>query len=107
MAVAINGPARVETSDGEYPSTVLDVSLSFKLRSGKVTMRAVQCRGSQYEFSCDGAFRLRRRDGSSAWLAAGEFVDKDNPPAMLDTTLGSDDALFRLDAGTTADCSAK
>ncbi len=107
IAVAIKEAPRTTAPDNEYPETLLDVSLSFNLRDGKVKSRAVQCRASQYEFFCEGGFRLRRRDASSAWLAAGEYTDKNSPPVMIDTTLGSDDALFRLDGGTQVDCSAR
>ena len=106
ISVTIGGQARSDRrSADEYPSTLLDVTLSFRLRNGDVKSRAVQCRAFQYEFSCDGGFRLRRRDGASALLVAGEYSEPGTPPTMLDTQLGSDDALFRLDAETHDDCS--
>ena len=107
LSVAIRTVPRVDKPEGEYPSTLMDVTLSFRMRDGKVKTRDVECRASQYQFYCDGDFRLRRRDGKTAWLVAGGYVDKDNPPAMLDTVLGSDDLLFRLDASTETDCSLK
>ena len=106
IAVAIDGQARTsQPSLDDYPSTLLDVTLQFRLRNGDVKSRDVQCRASQYEFSCDGGFRLRRRDGASALLVAGEYSEPGTAPTMLDTKLGSDDALFRLDAETHDDCS--
>ena len=106
ISVAISGKARVDRpSAEEYPSTLLDVTLSFMLRNGEVKSRAVQCRAFQYEFSCDGGFRLRRRDGASALLVAGEYTETGKGTTMLDTKLGSDDAVFRLDAETHDDCS--
>ena len=106
ISVAIGGPARADRpSLDEYPSTLLDVTLSFRLRNGDVKSRAVQCRAFEYEFSCDGGFRLRRRDGASALLVAGEYTEAGKAPTMLDTKLGGDDALFRLDAETHDDCS--
>lgn len=106
ISVAISGQATSsQANDGEYPSTSLDVTLSFKLRNGEVKSRDVQCQASQYEFACDGGFRLRRRDSNSALLAAGEYTEAGKPPSMLDTVLGSDDTLFRLDAETHDDCS--
>lgn len=106
ISVAISGQARVDRpSADDYPSTLLDVALSFRLRNGDVKSRTVQCRAFQYEFSCDGGFRLRRRDGASALLVAGEYSEPGTAPTMLDTKLGSDDALFRLDAETHDDCS--
>lgn len=106
IAVAIRASARLEAPGEDYPSTVLDVALSFRLRDGSVKTKDAECRASQYEFLCEG-FRLRRRDGASAWLAAGDYTDPENPPAMLETVLGSDDRLFRLDAGTEARCRAE
>ncbi len=103
IAVAIKAPAKLETPEADFPSTLLDVALSFRLRDGSVKTKDVECRASQYEFFCE-SFRLRRRDGASAWLVAGEYTDPENPPAMLETTLGSDDRLFRLEAGTQANC---
>ena len=106
ISVAIGGPARADQpSLDEYSSTLLDVTLSFRLRNGDVKSRAVQCRAFEYEFSCDGGFRLRRRDGASALLVAGEYTEAGKAPTMLDTKLGGDDALFRLDAETHDDCS--
>ncbi len=106
ISVAIDGQARAErASKDEYPSTLLDVNLSFRLRNGDVKSRNVECRAFQYEFSCDGGFRLRRRDGTSALLVAGEYSEPGTDPTMLDTKLGSDDTLFRLDAETHDDCS--
>jgi hypothetical protein len=103
VAVAIRGPAIVDKPPDDYPSTLLDVSLSFKLRDGSVKAKDVQCRANGYQFYCE-RFRLRRRDGGSAWLVAGEYNDRENPPLMLETALGDDDRLFRLDAGTEAAC---
>jgi hypothetical protein len=106
IAVAVDGAARSEqSSPDDYPSTVLDVNLSFRLRNGEVKSRNVQCRAAQYEFSCDGGFRLRRRDGGSALVVAGEYSEPGKAPTMLDTALGLDDTVFRLDAETHDDCS--
>jgi hypothetical protein len=105
MAVALKGPVKVETSPGEYNYTSLDVALSFKLRNGKVITKDVTCGADEYQFTCDGGFRLRRRDGASAMLVAGTYSDQENAaPVMLDTQLGSDDTLFRLDASQESLC---
>ena len=84
---------------------IQELPITFRLRNGDVKSRNVECRATQYEFSCDGGFRLRRRDGASALLVAGEYTEAGKAPTMLDTRLGSDDALFRLDAETHDDCS--
>lgn len=103
LAIAIKGPATLDRPKEDYPSTLLDVSLSYRLRDGSVKSKDVQCSASQYEFACE-TFRLRRRDASTALLVAGEYTDTENPPTMLETRLGTDDRLFRLDAGTETEC---
>jgi hypothetical protein len=105
MAVALRGAVTVDTSQEGYPQTSLDVRLSFKTRDGKLVSKDVQCGALEYEFVCEGNFRLRRRDDTSALLLAGEFEEEGDPlPRVLDTELGRDDKIFRLDASREADC---
>ncbi len=108
IAVALKGPASVEKSNDSYPHTRLDVSLSFSLRDGSTARRDVSCGAGRTMFSCEGAFRLMRKDAKGAWLKAGEYDDPQaaQAPTMLDIELGRDDRTFRLDASTEADCSA-
>jgi hypothetical protein len=107
MAVALHGPVTVEKNGQDYPQTRLDVTLSFRLRDGKVYRRDATCLADEYQFRCEDGFRLRRRDGTSAWLLAGGYDDPDvKQPSVIDTTLGSDDKLFRLDAGKDETCTA-
>ena len=106
MAVALHGPVTVEQTGEDFPQTRLNVTLSFRLRDGKLHRRDVSCLADEYQFRCEGGFRLRRRDGASAWLVAGEYDDPQaKEPSVIDTVLGSDDKLFRLDAGTDGSCS--
>ena len=106
MTVALHGPVTVENNGQDYPQTSLNVTLSFRLRDGKIHSRDATCLADEYQFRCEGGFRLRRRDGTSAWLLAGEYDDPEvKEPAVIDATLGSDDKLFRLDAGTNEACS--
>ncbi|MCB1378419.1 MAG: hypothetical protein KDK89_08645 [Alphaproteobacteria bacterium] len=105
MAVAIKGPVVVDRSLGNYNHTHLEVKLSYRLRDGQVRTTESSCGAGDYEYSCEGGFRLRRRDESSALLAAGEFDDPEGgAPVMLDTRLGAGDRLFRLDASAGTSC---
>lgn len=104
MAVAISGPPVTERVPGEYNETRLKVSVSFRLRDGSVHRAENECGAMDHEFACDGGYRLRRRDGGSALLAAGEYDAAGEAPRMLDVVLGEDDRLFRLDASVETDC---
>ena len=105
MAVSIKGPAVTERVDDSYNYTHLDVSVIFKQGGGRIHRGNATCGAADYEFGCVGGFRLRRRDDSSAYLLAGEYDGEDGgAPLMLDTQLGRDDTIFRLDASTGADC---
>lgn len=106
MSVAIKGPARQSTNDDGWFETALDVTMSFRLRDGETHRSDVGCIADGYQFRCGDDFRLRRRDGESAWAVAGSYEDPENPGVrMLGVELGSDDRLFRLDASESADCS--
>lgn len=105
MAVSIKGPAVTEREDESYNVTHLDVSVSFRMRDGKLRKAKARCGASDYEFGCEGGFRLRRRDDGSAYLLAGDYnPEGGSAPIMLDTQLGSDDTIFRLDASTEPSC---
>ncbi len=102
IALKIKDKPRVSREDG-YPVTSLKAALSFRLRSGATASRDVECYAAGFEFACE-SFRLRRNDERSAMLAAGSYTDPQQPIAMLDTELGADDALFRLDASQDESC---
>jgi hypothetical protein len=106
MSVAIKGPATQTKDDDGWIETALDVTMSFKLRDGETHRSDVSCLADGYQFRCGNDFRLRRRDGQSAWAVAGSYEDTENPGVrMLGIALGSDDKLFRLDASEATDCS--
>lgn len=109
IAVALKGPAAVTREESGWSSTELALTLSLKLRNGEHASKDVACLADDYQFRCGGEFRLRRRDGASAVLVAGEYGGEDTPeePAINGLQLGTDDLVFRLDASTDADCTAE
>jgi hypothetical protein len=108
LAVAIDGPVRVETGADGWRTTILDITLALKLRDGMKASRQVRCMADAYQFRCGDEFRLRRRDGASALLLAGayggEIERSGQPPQLNGLTLGADDTVFRLDARTEGSC---
>ena len=106
MAVEIAGPAVTARASDSYNETTLEVAVTFRLRDGSVITRPkIACHASDHEFGCEGGFRLRRKDERSAYLIAGDYdPEPGEGPVMLDRQLGSDDTIFRLDAGTAGGC---
>ena len=109
IAVAIKEPARVSTDSDGWSTTSLDVRLSLKLRDGKHAAKDVSCTADDYQFRCGGEFRLRRRGQATAMLLAGEYGGEgaEAPTALNGLFLGSDDMIFKLDAGTVANCAVE
>lgn len=106
MAVTLPDAAVTTRTEDGWPETSLAITVSLRLRDGSEHSHAATCTADQYQFRCGEDFRLRRRDGQSAWLVAGEFDDPGNPAVTVaGVTLGDDDRLFRLDAGTDGPCS--
>lgn len=108
MAIAIKGQARVETDGDGWRYTLLDVTLSLRLRDGMKASKPVTCTADAFQFRCGEEFRLRRRNGESAILLAGSYGGEVEwsgaAPHLNGLNLGADDMVFRLDASEAPDC---
>lgn len=107
MALSILGRVKVTRDADSFPETQVNAVLSFRMLNGNFRERAVTCTASDYEFNCEGGFRLRRTAGNSLMVLAGEgWEDADTRPLVLDVPMGAGDRVFRLDRTQTSRCSA-
>lgn len=109
IALALkSAPAASVDADG-WRSTDFSATLSLRLRDGKSAAQDVTCTADDYQYRCDGAFRVRRKDGASAMLVAGEYGGEgaETPEQLIGLKLGSDDLVFRLDGSKDQACTAK
>lgn len=109
IALALKGPAAVKVDDEGWRSTEIPARLSLKMRDGKTAAKDVVCTADEYQYRCDSAFRLRRKDAGSALLLAGEYGGDgaEAPETLNGLKLGLDDLTFRLDGGQDAPCRAE
>lgn len=107
MALSILGSVKVTRHADSFPETQINAVLSFRMLNGNFRERAVICTASDYEFACEGGFRLRRTAGNSLMVLAGEgWEDAGTRPLVLDVPMGPGDRAFRLDRAQTSRCSA-
>jgi hypothetical protein len=110
MALAIKGPARVESDEYGWKTTHLTATLSLRTRGGGQASKGVDCVSDRYQFRCGeegDAFRLRRRDATTALLLPGAYAPGEGeapPAALLGLAIGTDDAIFRLAATSEPEC---
>jgi hypothetical protein len=103
LAVRIVSPPQSAKADTAYFETRMQVALAVTLKDGKTAKTTENCVANDDEFVCGEAFRLRRRDASTALLELGGYAVEAGDPlpsTLAGLSVGKQDQLFRLNGGT-------